>query len=85
MLRVHTINEILLRQSLDEVEHGSENFQCRGLCHLLKPKAEANITQSEALIVCYYVKTVSYISSECFQRHEVFIADHSVSDCGIAY
>ena len=27
------------KQLLDEVEHGSENYQGRGLCYLTKPKA----------------------------------------------
>ena len=33
-----------IKQLLDEVEHDSENYQGRGLCHLPKPKAEADNT-----------------------------------------
>ena len=34
----------LNKKQLDEVEHDSENYQGRGLCYLLKPKAEADNT-----------------------------------------
>ena len=32
------------KQLLDEVEHDIMNYQNRGLCYLLKPKAEADNT-----------------------------------------
>ena len=34
--------QISSKQLLNEVEHGIENFQGRGLRYLPKPKAEAN-------------------------------------------
>ena len=35
-----------LKQLLDEVEHDIMNYQNRGLCYLLKPKAEADNTDT---------------------------------------
>ena len=34
------------KQLLDEVEHDIMNYQNRGLCYLLKPKAEADNTDT---------------------------------------
>ena len=34
------------KQLLDEVEHDIMNYQNRGLCYLLKPKAEADDTDT---------------------------------------
>ena len=35
-----------IKQLLDEVEHDIMNYQNRGLCYLLKPKAEADNTDT---------------------------------------
>ena len=37
---------IIKKQLLDEVEHDIMNYQNRGLCYLLKPKAEADNTDT---------------------------------------
>ena len=36
----------MIKQLLDEVEHDIMNYQNRGLCYLLKPKAEADNTDT---------------------------------------
>ena len=36
----------IIKQLLDEVEHDIMNYQNRGLCYLLKPKAEADNTDT---------------------------------------
>ena len=35
-----------IKQLLDEVEHDIMNYQNRGLCYLLQPKAEADNTDT---------------------------------------
>ena len=35
-----------IKQLLDEVEHHIMNYQNRGLCYLLKPKAESDNTDT---------------------------------------
>ena len=35
-----------IKQLLDEVEHDIMNYQNRGLCYLMKPKAEADNTDT---------------------------------------
>ena len=35
-----------IKQLLDEVEHDVMNYQNQGLCYLLKPKAEADNTDT---------------------------------------
>ena len=37
---------LINKQLLDEVEHDIMNYQGRGLCYLLKPKAEADNTDT---------------------------------------
>ena len=37
---------IVNKQLLDEVEHDIMNYQNRGLCYLLKPKAETDNTDT---------------------------------------
>ena len=41
-----TFKGIVNKQLLDEVERDIMNFQNRGLCYLLKPKAEADNTDT---------------------------------------
>ena len=44
---------IVNKQLLDEVEHDIMNYQNRGLCYLLKPKAEADNTDTRIDIFSY--------------------------------
>ena len=40
------LNEAVIKQLLDEVEHDIMNYQSWGLCYLPKPKAEADNTDT---------------------------------------
>ena len=40
-----------IKQLLDEVEHDIKNYQNRGLCYLLKPRAEADDTDTRVLLI----------------------------------
>ena len=42
----YTVNYYYNKQLLDEVEHDIMNYQNRSLCYLLKPKAEADNTDT---------------------------------------
>ena len=68
-MRYYSLLTVNIKQLLDEVEHDMNKnyYQNRGLCHLPKPKAEPQITQTRGFDNSWYHAKTEF--NNCFIIH----------------